>query len=310
MLLPSVPPSVALSLIAAVAEDRWGEFRPFLLDYLRSGDGLDTFWSAVPAALDADAEGRLEARLLGDADAADTLARVDNPDLLLLREPAFDAALGRWVRAREPLFTQNSSLLLQAATHVLPAVRAWGLSRAQALGFDLPFALRLLESGLPASADAGGAFFLSLPPGGQAERGYALALCDSPLAPVRALGRTFVSERWDTLTREDLLRALFENSHPDMQAFVAELLAASPSSSAESAGFDAEVLRARHTARRAKEQVKARQSALPTVDIPTLLALARSRTPRDSEWALGQLAKLALAGQEIEGFSVFGVAGG
>ena len=124
------------------------------------------------------------------------------------------------------------------------------------------------------------------------------------------MGRTFVSERWDTLPREDLLRALFENSHPDMQAFVAELLASSPSSSAGSAGFDGEVLRARHTARRAKEKIKARQSAAPTVDIPTLLALARSRTPRDSEWAWGQLAKLALAGQEIEGFSVSGVAGG
>ncbi len=310
VLLPSVPPSVALTLIAAVAEDRWPEFRPFLLDYLRSGSGLDAFWNAVPAALDADAEGRLESRLLGDADAADTLAGVDNPELLSLRASAFDAALGRWVRAHETLFSQNSPLLLQAAIHVLPAVRAWGLKRAQMLGFDLPFALRLLESGLPASADAGGAFFLSLPPGDQAERGYALALCDSPLAPVRTVGRTFVSERWNTLPREDLLRALFENAHPDMQAFVAELLAASPAPFAGSAGFDGEVLRARHTARRAKEQVKARQTALPTVDVPTLLALARSRTPRDSEWALGQLAKLALAGQEIEGFSVSGVAGG
>lgn len=309
-LLPSVPPSVALTLIAAVADDRWPVFRPFLLDYLRSGSGLDALWNAVPAALDADSEGRLEARLLGDAGASDTLTRVDNPDVLSIRDPAFDAALARWVRAHEALFTQSSALLLQAAIHVLPAVRAWGLSRAQALGFDLPFALRLLESSLPEPAGIGGAFFTSLPPGDQAERIYALALCDSPLTPVRALGRAFVSERWDTLPQADLLRALFENSHPDMQAFVAELLASSPASSAESAKFDGEVLRARHTARRAKEKIKARQSAALTVDVPTLLALARSRTPRDSEWALGQLAKMALSGQEIEGFSVSGVAGG
>lgn len=309
-LLPSVPPSVALALIAAVADDRWPEFRPFLLEYLRSGSGLDAFWNAAPGALDADAKGRLESRLLGDVGAADTLALVDDPEVLSVRDPAFDAALARWVRAHEALFTQNSLLLLQAAIHVLPAVRAWGLGRAQALGFDLPFALRLLESSLPASAEAGGAFFASLPSGDQAERGYALALCDSPIAPVRASGRTFVSQRWDRLPQDDLLRALFENSHPDMQAFVAELLASSPASSAESAQFDGEVLRARHTARRAKEKIKARQSAAPTVDVPTLLALARSRTPRDSEWALGQLAKLALAGQEIDGFSVSGVAGG
>ena len=309
ILLPAVPASVALTLIAAVADDRWPDFRPFLLDYLRAGNGLDTFWNAAPAALDADAEGRLERRLFGDSDAANTLALVDDPGLLSVRDPAFDAALGRWVRVHESLFIQNSPLLLQAAIHVLPSVRAWGLDRAQVLGFDLPFALRLLESSLPASADIGGAFFTSLPPADPAVRGYALALCDSPIASVRALGRTFVSERWDTLPREDLLRALFENSHPDMQAFVAELLALSPARPAESAQFDGEVLRARHTARWAKEQVKARQSAEPTVDVPTLLALARSRTPRDSEWALGQLARLALAGQEIEGFSLSGVAG-
>ena len=180
----------------------------------------------------------------------------------------------------------------------------------RALGLDLPFALRLLESSLPGPVEVGGAFFTSLPSGDKGERGYALALCDSPLAPVRTLGRTFVTARWETLPQEDLLRALFENFHPDMQAFAAELLSHSSSRPAGTAQFDGEVLRARHTARRAKDQVKARQAVEPTVDVPTLLALARSRTPRDSEWALGQLARLALSGEEIEGFTVTGVVGG
>jgi len=309
-ILPTVPETVALSLIAAVPDDRWPDFRPFLQRYLRADLGLAAFWNAVPSALASDDEGRLERRLLEDTEIADTLVGADDPGLLSIREPAFNAVLGRWVRAREALFPANSPLLLQAATHVLPDVRAWALGRVRALGLDLPFALRLLESSLPEPMELGGAFFTSLPPGDAGERVYALALCDSPLAPVRALGRAFVTARWGTLPQEDLLRALFENSHPDMQAFVAGLLSHSPARPAGTPQFDGEVLRTRHTARRAKEQVKARQSTEPTVDVPTLLALARSRTPRDSEWALGQLAKRALAGQEIEGFTVTGVAGG
>ena len=308
-ILPNLPETVALSLIAAVPDDRWPDFRPFLRDHLRVGLALAAFWNAAPSALESDADGRLERRLLGDAEIADTLVSVDDLSLLSIREPAFDAVLGRWVRMREALFMANSPLLLQAATHVLPTVRAWALGRVRALGLDLPFALRLLESSLPDPMEVGGAFFTSLPHADAGERGYALALCDSPLAPVRALGRTFVTVRWETLPQEDLLRALFENFHPDMQAFAAELLSASSTRPAGTAQFDGEVLRARHTARRAKEKVKARQSLEPSVDIPTLLALARSRTPRDAEWALGQLARLALSGQEIEGFSVTGVAG-
>lgn len=309
-LLPSVPALVALSLIAAVSDDRWPDFRPFLLGHLRAGLGLPAFWAAAPDALAADAEGRLEQRLLLDAEIADTLARSDDTGLLSVREPAFDSALGRWVRAHESSFARNSPLLLQAATHVLPSVRAWALDRVKALGQDLPFALRLLESSLPASVEVGSAFFSALPPGDANERVYALALCDSPLAPVRAMGRAFVTGRWATLPQEDTLRALFEGFHPDMQAFVADLLSQSSTRPAGTPGFDGEVLRTRHAARRAKERVKARQSLEPTLDVPTLLALARSRTPRDSEWALGQLARLALSGQEIEGFSVSGVAGG
>ena len=309
-LLPSVPALVALSLIAAVPDDRWPDFRLFLLDHLRAGQGLPLFWAAAPAALAADADDRLEQRLLSDAEIAQTLARSDDAGLLSIREPAFDAALGHWVRAHEALFTRNSPLLLQAATSVLPGIRAWALDRVRALGQDLPFALRLLESGLPEPVEVGGAFFSALPPGDVNERVHALALCDSPLAHVRVLGRAFVTARWATLPQEDTLRALFENSHADMQTFVAGLLSQLSTRPAGASGFDGEVLRTRHSARRAKERVKARQGLEPTLDVATLLALARSRTPRDSEWALGQLARLALSGQEIEGFSVSGVAGG
>ena len=79
----------------------------------------------------------------------------------------------------------------------------------------------------------------------------------------------------------------------------------------ETAQFDRDVLRGRNRARRAKEAVKARQTFDPTIDVETLLSLARGAgTPRDAEWALGQLARRALAGETIEGFALDGVAGG
>ena len=88
-----------------------------------------------------------------------------------------------------------------------------------------------------------------------------------------------------------------------MQAFAAVLAGELPAPD-----FDRTVLRTRHKARRAKEQVKQRQErAAPhaQVDLATLLALARGTgTPRDAEWALSQLAKRALAGEKIDGLEI------
>jgi hypothetical protein len=91
---------------------------------------------------------------------------------------------------------------------------------------------------------------------------------------------------------------------------VATLLNDEPSRPSETPQFDRDVLRARNKARAAKEAVKARQETEGTVDVETLLSMARgSGTPRDAEWALSQLARRALAGEQISGFSIDGVAG-
>jgi len=152
-----------------------------------------------------------------------------------------------------------------------------------------------------------------------------LALCDSPEKSVRAYGREFVERRLSTLPRDLLLRRLFENPDPAMQAFVASLLLKEGNDTATTPEFDEAVLRARGRGRRAKELVKQRigqqrtnalaagttaagtTAAGTTADVATLLEMARSCTPRDAEWALSQLARLAAQGREIEGFTVEGV---
>ena len=52
----------------------------------------------------------------------------------------------------------------------------------------------------------------------------ALALCDSPAAPVRAYGREYVQERKESLPMAEVLLALTEHFDPWMREFVARLL--------------------------------------------------------------------------------------
>jgi|GEM_PF-2173597 Uncharacterized conserved protein len=318
--LRRTPPEVALQLIAAAPDERWSLLRPSLVRALAEGFGGAAFWVALPKALEADPADRLSARLLRDEEVAVSLLGVDDIDgILAIREPEMGDLLGRWAGRHVVTLPRDSGSLLTAATHELPQVRAVGLSRVRAVGMGMPFALALLESEVPPSVEAGRAFFEDdRTEDGDKAFPYALALCDSPRAAVRAWGREYVTARRHRVSTPALCRALFENPNPDIQAFVADLVAAPPApdtpqtgerpDTEETARFDGEVLRARGRARRAKEKIKERQSAAPapTVNVPTLLSLARGAdgTARDAEWALSQLARLALSGQSIDGLTV------
>lgn len=321
----SVPASVTLRLIAAAPDDLWTQLRAGWLNNLREGVGVADLWLSLEEALKTDHEDRLLRRVLEDDEIARTIFDVEDLEALLgIRDPSFGALLGQvFHRSAADRFGRDSDLLLAAATHPLPDVRDPALARVRAVGMGLAFALKLLESEVPPSVAAGRAFFEQSTAAAAAEAeprafDHALALCDSPKASVRELGRQYVRSRWEILPRPNLYRALFENAEPDMQAFVARLLNDEPDAlPEETAEFDRIVLRTRHRARRAKELVKERQTVtLPasdpaSADVETLLALARgSGTPRDAEWAMTQLARLALSGRQIDGLSIEGVAGG
>jgi hypothetical protein len=217
-------------------------------------------------------------------------------------EPLVEA----WCRKNEGIFTKDASPLLLASIHTFPTVRRFGLAKVASLGMGLPFALRLLESEMPESVTVGWAYFNTIPNNHADELTYALALCDSPADTVRKLGRQFVLVRWSHLPKEQVLSALFENPDPATQALVTQLLSGTEVKPQESAAFEGEVLRQKNRARKAKEIVKVRQEKESVVDTPTLLALARgSRTPRDADWALAQLAKRAMAGEQIEGLELY-----
>ncbi len=112
----------------------------------------------------------------------------------------------------------------------------------------------------------------------------------------KRVGKPFPTRRYSTACRKTPTRKWKRFSRPACSQ-TEERFAQAPA-------FDRQVLRARNQGRKAKELVKRRLDAETSQDIPLLLELARGRSSRDAEWALGQLARLAVAGVEIEGVEV------
>ena len=147
---------------------------------------------------------RLCRRLVGDVHVAEdcfqaTFLALADPSFLENADPAVERLLRQWVAARPALFERDGPALLSAATNSLASVREWGLARVRAVGMELPFALRLLESELPGPVALAREYCEAVPAADARAMEIALALCDSPAASVRAYGRDFVTARWETL---------------------------------------------------------------------------------------------------------------
>lgn len=309
VLAGSLPPDALLQLAASAPDDQWLAMRSVLLPGLAAPGRALAFWQALWAAIGSDATGIVKRRLVDDPEIAATFLGLAEPAFLENPDPGLEALLRRWADRHTDLFDPDGPALLAAATSQLPAVRDWGLARVRALGMELPFALRLLESELPQPVALGREHCEAIPAGDPRALEIALSLCDSPAASVRAYGRDFVRARWEWLSPAQVVQALSEHGDPLTQEFLARILLRSPPLAAEATGFDSHVLRARDRGRRAKELVKSRVAREATPDVAALLELARGRNRRDREWALEQLARLALAGHEIEGLTLDGAAG-
>jgi hypothetical protein len=295
-------------LMAAMDPMGWSLLKTGFLRGLARSGRLAAFWKAAP---DAAAEPTLWRRLTEDPEFARSFLEVDDPSLVEIGDPPWEGLLFPWVQRHEGLFIRGSAPLLAAATHPLPRIRSWALQRVREQGMDLPFALRLLESAVPSSMELGRSYFQAVPSGDAAELPHALALCDSPDRAVRDFGREYIRAREETLPLAQVVGALSEHGDPEMNRFLAETLLRAPDTQGVRGvrEFDRGVLRARNRGRRAKEQVKARLQHAGDPDIPLLQELVRSGTPRDAEWALQQLARLAAEGHSVEGLSLEGVAG-
>ena len=295
-----------IKLIAEVDDNVWSSLKANLLTELREDGRLLQFWREVMEAIPNDVRGQLVARLLNDKAVASSFYEVADESFLDKSEPAFSALLVEWIGQQPALFTKNSPALLKATTHKLPEIRQQAFRRLDEVGLDMPFALRLLESGLPEVIERGQQFFEAIPPGHPQEMEYILATLDSPEKYAQAFGREFLVKRQENLPAEEITRRLAEHPAPKVQELVATRLLQQPEVAKQLAEFDSSVLRARNQGRKVKELVKKRleHTTPASLDKQTLLEMTRSRTPRDAEWAWQELARLALAGEEIPGLEI------
>ena len=136
----------------------------------------------------------------------------------------------------------------------------------------------------------------------------------SGASTTRALGLRFIEHQPESLDLKALLVALAEHTSPDITATVARFATSGIAIKRDALDqFDNRVLRTRRTGRKAKELVKSRlgtfaPEAAVSIDtnqkvddrrVQALVDMARGSSLRDREWALQQLARLALDGYAI-----------
>lgn len=225
--------------------------------------------------------------------------------ILDIQYPEFEEVVLGWCKRQENLFEMESANLYKVATHKLASIRAWGLQKAQNLGITPIFALQLVESGIPQTIATGEEYFNSLTPYSEKELEAALTLIDSPTKEVRSFGMDFLAMRKSHFKDQaEILAFLAEHSDSVVLDFVAENITASEETQKADfvPKFDKEVLRMKNRSRKAKEKIKARVQENLNISAETLLEMTQSGTKKDAEWAIVQLTKKALAGENVAGF--------
>ena len=304
-----VSPDVTLKIIAAATDDQWPLLRDGCLRQLERSGLLLSFWRAAGPALRSDAGGKLRARLVDDPAVARTIVAVADPTFLETADASLRELMLSWVSANAGLFPRGSPYLFALATHAIAAVRDWGLRHLRDVGLDVPLAVRLLECGSPPAADLAREFFETLPAANGREMESVLALCGHPQAAIRAFGQGFLERRWASLPQVPLVRFLAKQQDPSSRELLATALLRAPRLVAEAPGFDERIIRTRVRANPVKVLVMARLELDPGANVPIQLEMARTHSAGDAAWALRQLARLALSGQPVEGFSIDSAAG-
>lgn len=297
--------NTALDLIKTIAANEWTSIRSHLLKFVEKHPAM---WTQIMDAIPNETTTTLQNRTIEDEDMLQLFYQTDNVEVLDYHQPIFATMLYEWIQQHLDLFTSNSDGLFKAVIHKDPKIRKWGFEQTDKVGITIPFALRMMEAGLPETFRKGKEYFENVPHNDPEEVEYVLALCDSPQGVVRAYGLKYFEARKENLKKNDVaIASLAEHTDTRIQEFVAKALADKKAVKEDFVQyFDKSVLRSRNKGRKVKEMVKSRlqEVDLKNLDTKTLMELARSRNTKDREWAIAQLTKMALAGEEVEGFVI------
>ena len=335
LLVDHLPFEKTLDYITVDDSNIWAKLKPYMLQKISRPEGRMFFWQHVFNYLSdnerstelhkvknssgrmileggeawkrevADGKivpGNIYTRTLKDPDFLDEFYSQKDPETLLVQNEMFADEIYTWVKKHEKMFKNNSEHLFTISTHKIPAVRLWGLKRSKTLGMQLPFALRLIESSLPEPYQLAQDWFRTGK--GRNEFINILALCDSPLPKVQHFGLELMNERKAALLNANNIEMMTENSDPTILQFVAGHLLEGEKHQEFMRLFDRSILKHKDKFRKVKETIKQRVEKDLLIDSETLIELVRGHNKQDAEWALVQLTKLSLNGQNIDGLKI------
>ena len=290
--------------------DNWAS-RPSLLQKAVSLDPSIT--QLVWAALAVDETDAVAAIYLRNRSLADVMiGAVDVDDVKRLGQVQADYLM-RALRTAPSRLLEDKTFAVSCAICAHPDLQQFAIAKLEARGLIKSVFVPLAESGMPAATAAADRYIASVKD--QAELTKAVVtICDSGRAATRASGLRFLAQFSDRIDMNAAMAALAEHTAPDVAAVVAEWVASGLAVRRETLQhFDNRVLRTRRVGRKAKELVKNRlgtrapegtASIASNLEIDgrrieALLDLARGASLRDREWALQQLARLALEGHVV-----------
>jgi hypothetical protein len=217
------------------------------------------------------------------------------------------------LRASPSRLYQELGFAVACATSPHPELQQLVIARLESRRLVQSVYVPLAESGMPAAVAAAERYVASIKDRSALTKAV-ITFCDSGASSTRAIGLRFIERQRDRLDLNALLVALTEHTSPDVTAVVANFAASGAAFKRDALDqFDNRVLRTRRIGRKAKELVKRRLETLvpdaavsigvnQSVDdrrIQALVDMARASSLRDRDWALQQLARLALDGHSI-----------
>jgi hypothetical protein len=296
-----------ITSIVNIARDsdatQWEVLKEAVYSFLTKNPQPSTFWKEILEMAIANPDSPLVARILENADCKKMFLQLQDASILDIAQPELEDLLSEWASANFNLFEMGSYELFRLCIHKLPKLRQAGYTLAKQHGITVTFGLRLMESDLPEAVGEAQTYFNALPAQSDTEWDALLGMIDSPNRQVRVFALDYWKARAEHLgTKPQLLPFLSEHADQAVQEAVAKEIKEKKVQNPFVQRFEKEVLRQKNKARKAKDVVKAHIEETLEIDAKTLIELAQSANKREAEWAIVQLTKKALAGEDTEGF--------
>jgi hypothetical protein len=221
--------------------------------------------------------------------------------------------LAQALRSAPARLYQERGFAVSCATCPHPELQQLAIARLEARRLIATVFISLAESGMPAAVAAAERFISSIKDQTALTK-VVITVCDSGVSATRAIALRLIERHPERLDLNALLLALAEHTSPDVTAVVARFAATGVAIKRDALDqFDIRVLKTRRVGRKAKELVKSRLEIPGTANavainshqkvddsrIQALVDMARGSSLRDRDWALQQLARLALDGHIV-----------